>query len=298
MLIRPTRPDDDDALWHVLSPVFAAGESYCLPRDIGREAALDYWRGGEHRAFVAEADGAVVGSYFLCPNQRGGGAHVANAGLATAPAAAGRGVARAMLAHCLDEARRTGFRAMQFNFVVASNIRAIALWRAAGFQTIGRLPGAFLHPSLGTVDALVMYRPLDHEPGSALAGFEHVGMTVSDLDRSLHFYQGLLGMRLLLRRASPGSELAFLDAGGGQLELVRPAGEVATPAHRPSDREAGIRHVTFAFDDVDALFDRLLAAGVAGVETPRDAHNRDVFARVAYVRDPDGMVVELVQRAD
>jgi ribosomal protein S18 acetylase RimI-like enzyme len=160
MLIRPSRPGDDGALWEILHPIFAAGETYCLPRDVGRGAALDYWRGGNHRAFVAESNGAVVGSYFLCPNQRGGGAHVANAGFATAGAATGRGVARAMLAHCLDEARQAAFRAMQFNFVVATNTRAIALWQTAGFETVGRLPGAFEHPSLGYVDALVMYRTL------------------------------------------------------------------------------------------------------------------------------------------
>jgi ribosomal protein S18 acetylase RimI-like enzyme len=159
MLIRAARPEDDDAIWSILAPVFAAGETYCLPRDIDRAGALAYWSGG-HSVFVAEADGAVLGTFFLCPTQLGGGAHVANAGYATAPAAQGRGLARAMLDHALAEARARGFRAMQFNFVVATNTRAIALWQRAGFETVGRLPAAFAHPAAGYVDALVMSRRL------------------------------------------------------------------------------------------------------------------------------------------
>ena len=158
-MIRPAEARDADAIWAILEPILRAGETYCLPRDISREDALDYWWGGGHDCFVHE-DGAVLGTYFLCPNQQGGGAHVANCGFATAAAAQGRGVARAMLAHSLDTARARGFRAMQYNFVVSTNARAIATWERAGFEVVGRLPGAFAHPVQGYVDALVMYRDL------------------------------------------------------------------------------------------------------------------------------------------
>jgi ribosomal protein S18 acetylase RimI-like enzyme len=144
----------------MLEPVFRAGDTYAIEADIGREAALDYWLGGSHRVFVAEAEGVPLGTYYICPNQRGGGAHVCNCGFVTAPAARGRGVARAMLAHALDQARAAGFAAMQFNFVVSTNTRAIALWESAGFETLARLPGAFQHPQQGFVDALVMFRKL------------------------------------------------------------------------------------------------------------------------------------------
>lgn len=159
--IRPAAPEDDAAIWTMLEPVFRAGETYCLPRDIGRDAALAYWSGAPHEVFVAGAGGRALGSYFLTPNQQGGGAHVCNCGFVTAAAAAGRGVARAMLSHALETARMRGFRAMQFNFVVSTNSRAVDIWARAGFDTVGRLPGAFLHPQLGYVDALVMYRRLD-----------------------------------------------------------------------------------------------------------------------------------------
>ena len=141
----------------MLEPVFRAGDTYAVDPGIGRDAALDFWCGGTHRAFMAEAEGVALGSYYICPNQGGGGAHVCNCGFVTVAAAQGRGVARAMLAHALDTARAMGFAAMQFNFVVETNTRAVALWQAHGFEVVGRLPGAFRHPVEGEVDALVMY---------------------------------------------------------------------------------------------------------------------------------------------
>ncbi|OYX44913.1 MAG: GNAT family N-acetyltransferase [Rhodobacterales bacterium 32-67-9] len=160
MNLRPATPSDDDPLWAILEPVFREGETYCVPRDISRDEALGYWSGAPHRVFVAEVEGVILGSYFLTPNQRGGGAHVCNCGFVTAPAARGKGVARAMLAHALEAARADGYRAMQFNFVVSTNTRAIAIWRDMGFDVVGRLPGAFRSPRDGFVDALVMYRQL------------------------------------------------------------------------------------------------------------------------------------------
>lgn len=161
MQIRPASPHADaDSVWAILEPTIRAGDTYTLPRDMTREDALDYWFASRHEVFVAEEDGHVLGTYFLQPNQQGGGAHVANCGYISAPWATRRGVARAMCAHSLDRARERGFRSMQFNFVVSTNQRAIALWRSFGFEIVGRLPGAFQDPSAGFVDALVMYRSL------------------------------------------------------------------------------------------------------------------------------------------
>jgi L-amino acid N-acyltransferase YncA len=158
MHIRPALPADANAIWAILEPTIRGGETYTLLVDMTRDAALDYWMSPEHEVFVAEADGGVVGTYFLKANQRGGGSHVANCGYMTAPWAMGRGTASAMCAHSLDHARTRGFRAMQFNFVIATNEGAIHLWEQLGFNTVGRLPKAFRHPTLGFVDALVMHR--------------------------------------------------------------------------------------------------------------------------------------------
>jgi GNAT superfamily N-acetyltransferase len=159
--IRPGTRADDDALWKILEPVLRAGETYPQPRDIGREAALDYWWQPEHTIFVAEdEDGGLIGTYYLKANSGGPAGHVANCGYMTLPQAAGHGVGRALCLHSLEEARRRGFRAMQFNLVIATNARAVHLWQSCGFKIVGRLPGAFRHPAHGFVDALVMFQTL------------------------------------------------------------------------------------------------------------------------------------------
>ena len=158
--IRPVEPPDAEALADVILPVFRAGDTYTIDPDIAPADALAYWLSPDKTAFVAEAGGAILGTYYIRPNQGGGGAHVCNCGYITAPQARGRGVARAMLAHSLDQARVKGYRAMQYNFVVSTNTRAIDTWTRAGFETVGRLPGAFRHPTKGYVDALVMFRSL------------------------------------------------------------------------------------------------------------------------------------------
>lgn len=160
MRIRAAIAADADAIWRILEPMIRTGETYALPRDMSRADTLAYWMSPHHETFVAEDDGAVIGTYYLRANQQGGGAHVANCGYVTAPDATGKGVARTMCAHSLAHAKARGFRAMQFNFVVASNERAVRLWQSLGFAIVGRLPGAFRHPTLGFVDALVMHRAL------------------------------------------------------------------------------------------------------------------------------------------
>jgi GNAT superfamily N-acetyltransferase len=160
MLIRVAESKDDGAIWRTLEPVIRAGETYALPRDMSESDGLAYWRAPAHEVFVAEADGAIVGTYYLRANQRGGGAHVANCAYMTAPDFVGRGVARAMCVHSLEHAKAKGFRAMQFNFVVSTNLRAVRLWQTFLFMIAGRLPEAFEHPQLGFVEAYVMYRKL------------------------------------------------------------------------------------------------------------------------------------------
>jgi len=162
--IRAATCADHPALWEMLESVFRAGDTYAVDPDISRAAALGWWCGGSHSAFLAEDGGQPLGSYYICPNQGGGGAHVCNCGFVTAGPARGRGVARAMLADALVRAPAMGYRAMQFNFVVETNARAVALWQSHGFAVVGRLPGAFRHPERGYVDALVMYRDLTEAP--------------------------------------------------------------------------------------------------------------------------------------
>lgn len=158
--IRPATEADWPAILAMLKPVFAAGDTYAVDRDLDDEAIRSFWMMSAHDVLVAELGGAVVGTYYLMANRHGGGAHVANCGYVTSAAARGKGVAGAMCRHSLDRARERGFRAMQFNHVVSTNQGAVRLWQKHGFEIVGTLPGAFQHPTLGYIDAYVMYQTL------------------------------------------------------------------------------------------------------------------------------------------
>ena len=160
LVLRRAAENDWDAIWDILQPVIRAGDSYALPRQMTKEQALAYWLSSHHDVFVAEDNGSVFGTYFLRANYQGSGSHVANCGYVTSVEATGRGIASAMCSHSLEQAKLAGFRSMQFNFVIGTNMRAIRLWQRFGFRIIARLPEAFLHPTLGYVDAFVMHRSL------------------------------------------------------------------------------------------------------------------------------------------
>lgn len=158
--IRHALDADRDAVLAIVAPTLAAGQTYAMPRDLDPAGVAAYWFSRTHEVFVAEQDGAILGTYYLMANQLGGGAHVANCGYMTAPEAQGKGIARTMCEHSLHHAKARGFRAMQFNHVVSTNTRAVGLWQSLGFEIVGTLPLAFNHPEHGYVDSYVMFRAL------------------------------------------------------------------------------------------------------------------------------------------
>jgi len=160
LTIRSATPSDHAALWAIMEPVIREGASYPLDPGLDRAGALAYWFAADKQVFVTEADGQVLGTYYLKPNSTGLADHVANAGYMTHPESRGRGIARAMALDSFERAKAQGFRAMQFNLVVATNEVALKLWQKLGLQVVGRLPEAFRHKTQGYVDALVMFRVL------------------------------------------------------------------------------------------------------------------------------------------
>lgn len=160
MHLRPVNSSDNAALWAMLAPVFRSGETYAIDPQISCADALAYWTGADAGCFIAEAGSDLLGTYYIKTNANGGGAHVCNCGFISAPNSGGKGVARAMLNDALTRAKTLGYKAMQFNFVLSNNTRAIDIWHRAGFDTVGRLPQAFHHPKDGMIDALVMFKTL------------------------------------------------------------------------------------------------------------------------------------------
>ena len=159
--IRSFKTSDWPALWPILQTTFASGDTYAYDPSSTEEDIYYQWIESPKATYVAvDATGAVVGTYFIKPNQPGLGAHVCNCGYVVAPAARGQGIAAAMCVHSQSEAVALGFSAMQFNLVVATNVGAIVLWTKLGFKVMATLPRAFSHQQLGLVDALVMYKLL------------------------------------------------------------------------------------------------------------------------------------------
>ena len=158
--IRLYADGDRAAVWSIFQSTVAPGDTYVFDPDISEADALAYWLNSDNFVFVVEREGQIVGTYILKANQPGLGSHVANAAFMVSQSVRGLGVGRLMGEHCLAEARRQGFRAMQFNFVVSTNQAAVRLWKELGFSIVGTLPGAFAHRSHGFVDAYVMYRSI------------------------------------------------------------------------------------------------------------------------------------------
>ncbi len=160
--IRALEESDWPQVWKLIAPVFHAGETYAFSPDITEAEARKVWVEMPSAIYVAKAAaGAVVGTYYIKPNQPALGSHVCNCGYIVSENARGKGVASLMCEHSQREATRLGFRAMQFNFVVSTNQGAVRLWQKLGFEIVGTLPGAFKHPKQGYVDAFVMFKQLE-----------------------------------------------------------------------------------------------------------------------------------------
>jgi len=156
--IRQADASDFTEIWPILHDVFNQGDTYVFSPDISKEESFCIWMKIPLVTYVALENERIVGTYFLKPNQPGLGAHVCNAGYAVSSKARGKGIGRAMCEHSLREARTLGFKAMQYNCVVATNIVAVKLWEKCGFHIVGRLHNAFNHKEKGVVDAYIMYQ--------------------------------------------------------------------------------------------------------------------------------------------
>lgn len=159
--IRPYKPSDSDSLWNIFHAVVQGGDTYTFLPDTGKEEALDYFTDKKNKCFVAEIDGKVAGMYALRKNRKGFGDHIGNASYMVSPDFQGRGVGKALGQHSIEQAKKEGYLALQFNFVVSTNTPAVNLWKSLGFEIIGTIPDGFRHSKLGLVDAYIMYRKLE-----------------------------------------------------------------------------------------------------------------------------------------
>lgn len=160
--LRDATAEDWPEIWPFLHRIIAAADTYTWEPDVTEQQARATWmQSPPGRTFVAtDADGTVLGTAKMHPNQLGPGAHVANASFMINPEHSGRGLGRALGEHVIEQARADGYRAMQFNAVVEANARAVELWRSLGFEVLGTVPEGFRHPVKGYVGLHIMHRRL------------------------------------------------------------------------------------------------------------------------------------------
>ena len=160
MQIRKASRSDFEFILPLIEEVFTKGDSYVFPESLTKKEIFDIWMRHTQSVYVAVDESKVQGTYYIKPNQPGRGSHVCNAGYIVNPAARGKGIGKAMCLHSLDEAKKLGYKAMQYNLVVSTNKGAIKVWKNCGFEIAGTLPKAFNHKELGYVDAHIMFREL------------------------------------------------------------------------------------------------------------------------------------------
>jgi L-amino acid N-acyltransferase YncA len=158
--IRKATAEDCHHVWEIISEVISKGDTYVFDPNSSKEAMLNYWYGPDRHTYVALDKGAIVGTFMIRDNQPGLGAHVANGSYMVSQAASGKGIGKRMGEFSLAEAHRLGYKAMQFNIVIKSNVRAVHLWQNLGFEIIGEIPDAFQHSKNGMTNAYIMYRKL------------------------------------------------------------------------------------------------------------------------------------------
>jgi ribosomal protein S18 acetylase RimI-like enzyme len=151
---------DSDALWEIIEPIIREGSTYVFSQNSSKEKMLDYWLGEDKRTYVSESEGKIVGTFYLKTNQPDRGSHIVNAGYMVSRHHLRKGIGKSMAEFAFSEAKRLGYQAMQFNYVVKSNTVAVHLWKKLGFKIVGEVPDAFTHPKLGLTNVLLMYRNL------------------------------------------------------------------------------------------------------------------------------------------
>ena len=158
--IRKANAEDKDQIWEIIKEVISKGDTYTFDPNTHKETMLNYWYGPDRYTYVATDNRKIVGTFYIKINQPGLGAHIANGAYMVSETASGKGIGKKMGEFSLEEAKRLGYTAMQFNIVIKSNARAVNLWQNLGFKIIGEIPDAFNHKENGMTNAYIMYRKL------------------------------------------------------------------------------------------------------------------------------------------
>ncbi|MDE7231438.1 MAG: GNAT family N-acetyltransferase [Oscillospiraceae bacterium] len=142
MTVREYAADDVSAMISVWNEVVDEGNAFPQEDRLDERSGAEFFA-AQSRCGVAEDGGVIVGMYILHPNNVGRCGHICNASYAVASGQRGKHVGEALVRDCMKAAKELGFRVLQFNAVVAENVRARRLYKRLGFTQLGTIPGGF-----------------------------------------------------------------------------------------------------------------------------------------------------------
>ena len=141
-MVREYVQDDLKDMIRIWNEVVEEGTAFPQEEYLDMESGAEFFSSQSYTG-VAEEDGKVLGLYILHPNNIGRCGHICNASYAVASKARGRHIGEKLVTDCLKKGRELGFRVLQFNAVVESNIHARHLYERLGFIQLGTIPGGF-----------------------------------------------------------------------------------------------------------------------------------------------------------
>ena len=159
-IIRKAIKRDIDAVWEIFHEVIKTGDTYVFDPKMLKCDLNKHWFASYMHTYVLESNKKISGTYILKPNQIDLGSHIANGSYMVHPNAQRKGFGEAMCVHSIEEAKKLGFKAIQFNMIVSTNKPAIKLWNKMGFEIVGTIPDGFNHLTEGYIDAYIMYKKL------------------------------------------------------------------------------------------------------------------------------------------
>ncbi len=161
MNIKLISKQDFQVFWPTFQEIILAEETYAFEPGMDLNSAFEAWCKKPQETYAIKDEEMVVGSYYIKPNSTGPSSHVCNCGYMVAPQSRGKGIARKLCLHSQERAITLGYKAMQFNAVVSTNLVAVNLWKKLGFEIVGTVPKSYRHKKLGFIDTFVMHKWLE-----------------------------------------------------------------------------------------------------------------------------------------
>lgn len=160
LTIKEVSEDHFDEIWPIFQEVVKDADSYPYSPDITKEEAKKLWFSSAAHVYIAYLDSKPVATRYIVPNKPGLSSHIANTGVMIDKKYRGQGLGKSMMEFAIKKAKELGFKAIQVNLVVSTNIASIKICQKYGFKIIGIIPKAFHYKREKYIDAYIMFLDL------------------------------------------------------------------------------------------------------------------------------------------